>query len=324
MFGLRCQVPKLRKIMKSPVFSIFILLCVSFAYAQSGNTRFIDSPSWVLAKEKTASPVTVPGKQEKNDPGKTKPGAGGGPQVNPKKTQDPPPKKPAEPAASKSQKSIPSSTPRQEGFLHIGIYATPVINWLSSINKPYSRSGVNACVTPTVMLDMRMVGRLYLGVGVALNTFGGRLQLTEIDKVKHKRSYSFTYLEIPLRVKWQTRNFSNSRGSIFFSGGLNLGFGLSYKYKDIYKGPINIGGHVMDGVFRYKGREVKENRRLANVAGVLQFGYNYQVARRTNLIIGVEYHYGFVRPIKAKKFYYTMDKPSYNNQQVGLLLGVMF
>ena len=77
--------------MKSPVFSIFILLCVSFAYAQSGNTRFIDSPSWVLAKEKTASPVTVQGKQEKNDPGKTEPGAGGGPQVNPKKTQDPPP-----------------------------------------------------------------------------------------------------------------------------------------------------------------------------------------------------------------------------------------
>ena len=313
--------------MKKPgVFCLVLLFSSFWCVAQSNNTGFIDSPSWVLSNmEKTASPVTVQEKQEKNDPGKMEPRSGGDPQsANLKKKQNPPPEKPGEPAVSKPKKSIPPSKPSQEGFLHIGIYATPVINWLSSINKSYSRSGVNACVTPTVMFDMRMIGRLYLGVGVALNTFGGRLQLTEIDNVKHKRSYSFTYLEIPLRIKWQTRNFSNSRGSIFFSGGFNVGFGFSYKYKDIYKGPINIGGHVMDGVFRYKGREVKENRRLANVAGVLQFGYNFQVARRTNLIIGVEYHYGLVRPLKAKKFYYTMDKPSYNNQQVGLLVGVMF
>lgn len=312
--------------MKSPVFSIFILLCVSFAYAQSGNTRFIDSPSWVLAKEeKTALPVAVPAPREKNALGSMAQTADGKPQsANPKKTQNPPPNKPAEPVASKPEKSIPPSRPGQEGFLHIGIYATPVINWLSSIDKPYSRSGVNVNLTPTLMFDMRFIGRLYFGVGLALNTFGGRLHLTEINNLKHERSYSFTYLEVPVRVKWQTRNFANSRGSVFFSGGFNAGFGLKYKYKDIYKGPISINGSVMDGVFKYKGREEKETRRLMNVAGVLQFGYNYQVARRANLIIGVEYHYGFVRPIKAKKFYYTLDKPSYNNQQVGLLLGVMF
>lgn len=307
--------------MKSPVFSIFILLCVSCAYAQSGNTRFIDSPSWVLAKEeKPALSVAVSAPQEKNALGRIEQTADG----KPKKTQNPPPDKPAEPVASKPEKSIPPSKPSQEGFLHIGLYATPVINWLSSIDKPYSRSGVNVNLTPTLMFDMRFIGRLYFGVGLALNTFGGRLHLEEIDNVKHERSYSFTYLEIPLRVKWQTRNFANSRGSVFFSGGLNAGLGLKYKYKDIYKGPITINGNVMDGVFKYKRREEKETRRLMNVAGVLQVGYNYQMARRANLIIGVEYHYGFVRPIKAKKFYYTLDKPSYNNQQVGLLLGVMF
>ncbi len=308
--------------MKSPLIPIFILFCVSFTYAQ-GTTRFIDSPSWVLAKEGKGGAVmvqeteTVSGKMEQPVIGKPK-------TVNPPKTQNPPPKETAEPAASKPEKSIPPSKPSQEGFLHIGIYATPVINWLSSIDKPYSRSGVNVNLTPTLMFDMRFIGRLYFGVGVALNTFGGRLHLTEIGKVKHERSYSFTYLEIPIRVKWQTRNFANSRGSIFLSGGFNAGFGLKYKYKDIYKGPISVGGQVLDGVFKYKGREEKETRRLMNVAGVLQFGYNYQVARRTNLIIGVEYHYGFVRPIKSKKFHYTLDKPSYNNQQVGLLLGVMF
>lgn len=312
--------------MKSPVFSIFILLCVSCAYAQSGNTRFIDSPSWVLAKEeKMASPVVVPATQKKNNPGSIEQAADGKPQKsNPKKTQNPPPKKPVEPVASKPEKSIPPSRPSQEGFLHIGIYATPVINWLSSIDKPYSRSGVNVNLTPTLMFDMRFIGRLYFGVGLALNTFGGRLHLKEIDNLKHERSYSFTYLEIPVRVKWQTRNFANSRGSVFFSGGFNTGFGLKYKYKDIYKGLIEINGSKLDGVFKYKGREEKETRRLMNVAGVFQFGYNYQVARRVNLMIGVEYHYGFVRPIKEKKFYYTLDKPSYNNQQVGLLLGVMF
>ncbi|MCM1042469.1 MAG: PorT family protein [Bacteroides sp.] len=307
--------------MKSPVLSIFVLMCMSFAYAQSGNTRFIDSPSWVLANGAQAAGLSAEEvgersvrsdsqtknqniTEEKSIKGQTEYSQGGR----------------AEEAKPGKKKSVEPSNPKKEGFLHIGVYATPVLNWLGSIDKPYSRSGVNFCVTPTVMLDMRMIGRLYLGVGAAFNTFGGRVKNPGVGNVKYETSYSFSYVEIPVRVKWQTRNFADSKGSLFLSAGLNLGFGVSYKYKDIYDGPITINGSTMDGVFKYKGK-MKKDSRLANLAGVAQFGYNYQIARRVNLIMGVEYHYGFVRPVKKN---HSLGKPSYNNQQIGLLLGVMF
>ena len=294
--------------MKRPVFSIFVLLCISFAYAQSGTARFIDSPSWLLAKEgnDSRSVTTIPDSR----------GRAGKETVS---TAAAPTEKPA-----KKKKDIPPSKPSEEGFLHVGIYATPVINWLSSISKPASRSGVNVSATPTVMFDMRMIGRLYLGVGASFNTIGGKLRLSDTMGLTHTRSTWISYVEIPVRLKWQTRNFTNSRGSIFVSAGLNLGFGVLYKEKDTYEGKISINGiPSIEGVFKTTNRMEKDNRRLANVAGVAQIGYNYQLAKRINLIIGVEYHYGFVRPVKSSK-QYRLDKPSYNNQQVGLVLGVMF
>ena len=296
--------------MKRPVFSIFVLLCISFAYAQSGTARFIDSPSWLLAKEgsDSRSVTTIPDSRERAD-------------KETLSTAAAPTEKPA-----KKKKDIPPSKPSEEGFLHVGIYATPVINWLSSVSKPVSRSGVNMCVTPTVMFDMRMIGRLYFGVGASFNTIGGKLRLSDTMGLTHTRSTWISYVEVPLRLKWQTRNFTNSRGSVFLSAGLNLGFGVRYWEKDTYEGMISIAGmSPVEGVFKTHQRMEKESRRLVNVAGVAQIGYNYQLAKRINLIIGVEYHYGFVRPVKNQKQYqYRLDKPSYNNQQVGLILGVMF
>ncbi|MCM1532346.1 MAG: PorT family protein [Bacteroides sp.] len=306
--------------MKSPVLSIFVLICMSFAYAQSGNTRFIDSPSWVLANDAQTSGRPSVGSSDQ-------PNRADNPAKNQTVTEakasrsqaENRPERRAEEAQGK-KKSVEPSNPKKEGFLHIGVYVTPVLNWLGSIDKPYTRSGVTGCVTPMVMLDMRMVGRLYLGVGVAFNTFGGRVRNPSLGNVKYETAYSFSYVEIPVRVKWQTRNFADSKGSLFLSAGLNLGFGVSYKYKDIYDGPITINGSTMDGVFKFKDK-MKKDSRLANLAGVAQFGYNYQIARRVNLIMGVEYHYGFVRPVKKN---HSLGKPSYNNQQIGLLLGVMF
>ena len=308
--------------MKRSVFSIFVLLCISFVYAQSGTTRFIDSPSWVLAEEEGQVDVA-----RVQDSRATEAKEAVLPSENDaKQSPDKPETTSTTEKPAKKKKDIPPSKPSEEGFLHIGVYATPVINWLSSVSKPVSRSGVNMCVTPTVMFDMRMIGRLYFGVGASLNTIGGKLRLSDTMGLTHTRSTWISYVEVPLRLKWQTRNFTNSRGSVFLSAGLNLGFGVRYWEKDTYEGMISIAGmSPVEGVFKTHQRMEKESRRLVNVAGVAQIGYNYQLAKRINLIIGVEYHYGFVRPVKNQKQYqYRLDKPSYNNQQVGLILGVMF
>lgn len=304
--------------MKSPVLSIFVLMCFSFVSAQSGNVRFIDSPSWILAQEggsDVRSPETAVSEARRQTGVTSREDSDAGSSPRPaQKRQE----------SAGTQASLRPVAPKKEGFFHVGVYVTPVINWLSSLNKPYSRSGVTACVTPTVMLDMRLFGRFYVGVGAALNTFGGKVRYPDLGQVKHERSYMFSYVEIPARIKWQTRNFAGSKGSIFLSAGVNLGFGVSYKYKDIYDGPIPFAdGSTIEGVLKHKGR-MKKDSRLVNLAGVAQVGYNYQIAPRVNLVMGVEYHYGFVRPVKKGKLVDGLGKPTYNNQQVGLVLGVMF
>lgn len=301
--------------MKRFVLVLSIVLWTSFVCAQSNTTQFIDSPSWVLAKEKETARQPVVQVQNREQPKSQE-------QIS-NRVNSGSQNTPAAKTKSKSSQGMAPISPKKEGFFHVGIYIAPVVNWLSSLNSPYKRSGVNMCATPTVMLDMRMIGRLYLGVGVAYNTIGGRVDFPTVDKLKHERSYMFSYIEVPVRLKWQTPNFGSSRSSLFISGGLNLGFGVDYKYKDIYTGPLNTSLGVLDGVFKVKNTMKKESK-LANLAAVAQFGYNYQILPRVNLIIGVEYHYGFIRPVKKGKYVDGVGKPIYNNQQCGLVLGVMF
>lgn len=308
--------------MKRFVVFVSIVLWISLVCAQSNTPHFIDSPSWVLAQEKSSEQMLYgrktenPGKPEAQVASSSARPSGAESAQNAGKT--------LETGAGKGKKSPVGSAPKKEGFLHVGVYVAPVFNWLSSINEPYKRSGVNVCVTPTVMFDMRLFRRLYVGVGAAFNTFGGRVGYPDEGNLKHERSYMFSYVEIPVRIKWQTRNFADSKGSLFLSGGVNLGFGVSYKYKDIYKGPFPTSLGVLDGVFKSKGKMMKNDRRLANLAAVAQFGYNYQIRPRVNLIVGLEYHYGFVRPVKKGKQLDGLGKPVYNNQQFGLILGIMF
>ena len=68
-------------------------------------------------------------------------------------------------------------------------------------------------------------------------------------------------------------------------------------------------------------QKIDEGKKLANLSAVGQIGLNYQIGRRLNLIFGVEYHYGFIRPLKTGKDSQWLD---FNNQQVGLVLGIMF
>lgn len=317
--------------MKRLVFSLFTLMLTSFVYAQSHNAGFIDSPSWVLARKKGMEAAPAVAARNTETPVRTEKAVSSG-----KTTIEQAPKEhgaestgtvtrntASSKTKGKSSQGMASIVPKKEGFLHVGVYITPVVNWLSSLNAPYKRSGVNICVTPTVMLDMRMIGRLYLGVGAACNTVGGRIAYPTVENLKHERSYMFSYIEVPVRLKWQTPNFGPSKSSLFISGGLNLGFGVGYRYKDIYEGALSTNIGVLDGIFKVKNT-MKKDSRLVNLAAVAQFGYNYQILPRVNLVIGVEYHYGFIRPVKKGKYVDGVGKPIYNNQQCGLILGVMF
>ena len=75
------------------------------------------------------------------------------------------------------------------------------------------------------------------------------------------------------------------------------------------------------GDFVTNKQKIKEDRKLANLSAVGQIGVNYQIGRRLNLLVGIEYHYGFIRPLKKGE---THPWPDFNNQQIGLVLGIMF
>ena len=303
-------------IMNRALTLILALLFGTCLLAQSSNSKFIDSPAWVLAGEGNLddmpSPVAaVSPSQSQNRHEKT------AASVN----------KAANGASSKtSASSRGGGRSTNEGFLHVGIYVTPTLNWLSSVDKNdaggrrYERTGSNFSATPTVMLDMRLFRRFYLGVGVAYNTWGGKISAIN-GEYDFKRSFSFSYLEIPVRVKIQTRNFSESRASMFFSAGANLGFGVRYAYTDKYT-DLSISDPISaTGDFITAPRKIKENRKLANLSAVGQIGVNYQFGRHLNLLVGIEYHYGFIRPLKENA---DNEWPDFNNQQIGLVVGIMF
>lgn len=288
---------------------ILVLLLGTCLLAQSSNSKFIDSPSWILAGEGSLDgmPSPVPAMPGEKSSG-SKAGAGRGNAMQ----------------ASSARGSRNPSSPSDEGFLHIGIYVTPTLNWLSSVDKGdngtklYERTGSNFAATPTVMLDMRLFRRFYVGVGVAYNTWGGKISLINGEH-DFKRSFSFSYVEVPVRVKLQTRNFADSRASMFFSVGANLGFGVDYFYRDKYK-DLGITSPVSaTGDFVTQKYPLKEDSKLANFSVAGQIGVNYQIGRRMNFLIGIEYHYGFVRPLKEHA-----AGPDFNNQQIGLVLGFMF
>lgn len=274
--------------------------------AQSSNSRFIDSPSWVLAGDGNLADLPSPVAAEREQ---KKAGRGNTPSLS----------------SQASSKSRPR-TSANEGFFHLGIYVAPTLNWLSSVDKDhegerrYERTGSNFAATPTIMLDMRLFRRFYVGFGIAYNTWGGKISNIN-DKYDSYRSYSFSYVEVPVRIKLQTRNFADSRASLFLSAGANLGFGVDYSYKDKYK-DIHITSPISGtGNFVTNSQKIDEGKKLANLSAVGQIGLNYQIGRRLNLIFGVEYHYGFIRPLKTGKDSQWLD---FNNQQVGLVLGIMF
>lgn len=286
--------------MNRAISLIIPLLLGTCLLAQSGNSQFIDSPSWILAGESSLDDI----------PSAT---------VIPVTSQ-------AQSKTSKKSQDTPSRSSRDEGFLHLGIYVTPTLNWLSSVDKTsggtrlYERTGSNFSATPTIMLDMRLFKRFYVGVGVAYNTWGGKISLINGEQ-DFKRSFSFSYVEIPVRVKIQTRNFADSRASIFLSAGANLGFGVDFSYKDKYK-DLGITAPISStGDFVSNSIKIKDNRKLANLSVVGQVGVNYQLSRRLNLLVGIEYHYGCIRPLKSGE---NSPGPDFNNQQIGLVLGIMF
>lgn len=298
---------------------LVVALCLSLSYAQS-NDRFIESPSWVLNRMGQTTESSFKSDRDvlgsdlnRNETGNKDRAANHEPVAQEMTTE------------VSSGSGSGSSSPKSEGFLHFGIYFTPVINWLSQVNEPYERSGVSFNATPTLMFDMRLFGRFYLGVGAAFNTMGGKLAYPEEGNISHDRTYTFSYVDIPVRIKIQTPNFSNSRGSMFFSAGMHVGFGTRYHFKDEYKGfqiqTPDMG--LQSGRFVIEGR-MPDDSRLMNVSAVGQMGFNYQISRRLNLVIGVEYHYGMVRPLKKESGNLVGVFPKYNNQQVGLILGIMF
>lgn len=293
-----------------------VSLCASLLYAQSSNAKFIDSPSWVLQGEESvssgakvsatkAAPVSVQSSAQASATTTAKASSSNS-------------------AAAKAAPTPAPKGPKQEGFLHVGIYVMPAINWVGNVSDGYKRDGVTGMVIPTVMVDMRIIRRLFGGVGISFNTLGGRLsaQGTE-DLMKHTSSYNFSYIEIPFRLKLKTPNFGETKGSLFVSAGASVGFGVNYKYKDVYENislPTQFGNQ--EGTLTVTGK-MKKDAKLANFSVIGQVGYNYQIVSHFNLIIGVEYRYACIDPIKDNRQFNLKDL-AFHNHQIGLMLGIMF
>lgn len=299
-----------------------VSLCASLLYAQSSNAKFIDSPSWVLQGEERevsvakATPVQAPAQAPVKSSAQAPVQASASTAAKTSGSKS---------AAAKAAPTPVPKGPKQEGFLHVGLYVMPALNWVGNVSDGYKRDGVTGMVTPTVMVDMRIIRRLFGGVGISFNTLGGRLEAQGTGDFgkKHTSSYNFSYIEIPFRLKLKTPNFGESKGSLFVSAGASVGFGVNYKYKDVYKDVTLSNTYGKDAVTLQVTGKMKKDAKLANFSVIGQVGYNYQIVSHFNLIIGVEYRYACIDPIKDNRDFNLKDL-AFHNHQIGLLLGIMF
>ena len=310
--------------MKKSIMLCLVSLCASLLYAQSSNAKFIDSPSWVLQGEGQVAAAPVATKAPASGATKAPASVSAPAKTTTASTASKSSTGSKSVAGSKSAPAAVVKGPQQEGFLHIGVYVMPAINWVGNVSDGYKRDGVTGMVTPTIMVDMRIIRRLFGGVGISFNTLGGRLsaQGTE-DLRQHTSSYNFSYIEIPFRLKLKTPNFGESKGSLFLSAGASVGFGVNYKYKDVYENislPTQFGNK--EGTLTVTGK-MKKDAKLANFSIIGQLGYNYQIVKHFNLIVGVEYRYACVDPIKDNRKFNLKDL-AFHNHQIGLMLGIMF
>lgn len=123
--------------------------------------------------------------------------------------------------------------------IRLGMKIAPNISWMNPSTKQYHYDGITGGLTVGLMSDFYFAEYYAFSTGVDFAFLNGKLSYTDslvIDGTgqvgEMNRKYKFIYLDVPLMIKMQTREFG--RFSFFGQLGFGIGFRLQAKTRDTF------------------------------------------------------------------------------------------
>ena len=170
----------------------------------------------------------------------------------------------------------------------LGLKLSPNIAWMNPNTKNYTNEGGRIGATAGFVSDFYFAERYAFSTGVNFVFLNGRLAFQDSmfvmagsPKVNGTvdRKYNFIYLEIPLMVKMQTKNFGDF--SFFGQIGFGTGFRLRARANDVYSRDI--------GEAWSEKNSMTEETTLIRESILFGFGAEYHLDQSSRIFLGLSY-----------------------------------
>jgi hypothetical protein len=205
----------------------------------------------------------------------------------------------------------------------LGLEAAPNISWVNSDSKSLEAKGGKTGFSYGLIADIKMAERYYFGTGLTVTYMGGKLNIPaaildpgpiSIPVSNVTFNYTMQYLQIPLSLKFRTKEIGN------FSYWAQFGYANSFLLK-ARASIISDNAIINESKSNVNERPVNLNYdyRVAAYRGsmIIGLGMEYPIGGNSRISLGLRYDNGFFDVIRDKNMTAT-------NHSLSLNLGVYF
>ncbi len=168
----------------------------------------------------------------------------------------------------------------------LGLKVSPNLCWMNSNTTDYNYNGIRGGVTVGFVSDIYFMERYAVNTGLNFLLLGANLLYPE-EKIilgdtisgNLSRKYSLYYLEIPIMIKMQTKNFGDF--SFFGQFGFGTGFRLSASANDNFSG--NNGKNYQEKF------NASNSTTLIRESVIIGIGGEYHLDKSSHIFVGLSY-----------------------------------
>lgn len=206
---------------------------------------------------------------------------------------------------------------QQAPFFRFGLTFSPNLGVIRPDTRNYESEGIKLGFSYGAVGDFRLGDYYSISSGILIARAGGSLSFTEAmppqGVVDLKRTYTISYLELPLTLKMHTMEigYFTYFGKFGFAPSFNISAKATSEFKDEAGSEITVT------------KDVKDDIRFLRAALIVGAGTEYSLGGRTSLLLGITYNNGFSNVLKGDNSV-SGSKQSAVNNFFELNLGIMF
>jgi len=215
--------------------------------------------------------------------------------------------------------------------LAFGLHVIPQTAWLTPETNNLKSNGVDLNFNFGFNFKYKLNSKYALSAEANINNMISKLQHSNIisehnnitDTSDVNFNYNLRYLEFPLLVSMQTKEFNNIR----FYGEFGMAFGFLIRSKaDVNFGTVSISNMDVDNPIDEEKvilKDVKTGNSYDNTlesfrpSFIIGAGFMFNILESTMLTTGIRFNAGFKDILKEEKWNAT-------NSSIGLNLGIIF